>query len=124
MISNTVTLITLCLLTSLVTSDPVTQYVEGRQGLTVVESGLRSPVLQIMDSAGYVIKEAQDLLGEQVQSVVDNGNIIGVLRLASLTLLGLYILSSLTGLIVPGILFFALYSSPQFVRGLSRMISE
>ena len=97
MISNTVTLITLCLLTSLVTSDPVTQYVEASKGFTVVDIEDRSPVLRIMDSAGYVLKMTGDLLGEQVQSVVDNGNILGVLRLAALTLLGLYILSSLSG---------------------------
>ena len=124
MISNTVTLISLILLSSLVTSDPVTQYVEGSKGLTVVDMEDRSPVLRIMDSAGYVLKMTQDLLGEQVQSVVDNGNILGVLRLAALTLLGLYILSSLSGLIVPGVIFFTLYSSPEVARGFNRMMSE
>ena len=119
MISNTLTLFTLSLLTSLVTSDPVTQYVEGSKGHED-----RSPVLRIMDSAGYVLKMTQDLLGEQVQSVVDNGNILGVLRLAALTLLGLYILSSLSGLIVPGVIFFTLYSSPEVARGFNRMMSE
>ena len=121
MISHTLTLFTLSLLTSLVTSDPVTQYVEGK---AVVDIEDRSPVLRIMDSAGYVLKMTQDLLGEQVQSVVDNGNILGVLRLAALTLLGLYILSSLSGLIVPGVIFFTLYSSPEVARGFNRMMSE
>ena len=124
MVCDMLRLITLCLLVSLVTPDSVTHYVQqGNKVLTVANTEDTSPVLHVMGSAGYVLKMARDLMEEEVQSVLDNGNIIRGVRLASLTLLGLYILSSLAGMIVPILLFYAIYSIPNFIDRFASQIA-
>ena len=121
MIFNTV--IPLCLLASFVTPDSVTHYVQQSNVQTVANTEDTSPVLHVVGSAGYVLKMARDLMEEEVKSVLDNGNILRGVRLASLTLLGLYILSSLAGMIVPILLFYAIYSIPNFIDRLASQIA-
>ena len=117
--------ITLILLVSLVTPDSVTHYVKkgNNNNVLTVDSEDTSPVLHVVGSAGYVLKMARDLMEEEVKSVLDNGNILRGVRLASLTLLGLYILSSLAGMIVPILLFYAIYSIPNFIDRFASQIA-
>ena len=117
MISNTVRLIILLLLVSLVTPDPVTQYVEDTRDLNLADTEDRSPVLQAMDTAQFVLRTAWDFVEEEARTVLmDSDNILRGVRLASLTIMGLYILSSVTALIVPVIIFMGIYSFPDFFQ--------
>ena len=117
MISNTVRLISLLLLVSLVTPDPVTQYVEDTRDLNLADTEDRSPVLQAMDTAQFVVRTAWDFLEEEARTVLmDSDNILRGVRLASLTFMGLYILSSVTALIVPVIIFMGIYSFPDLFQ--------
>ena len=116
MMSITMRLISLLMLVSLVTPDPVTHYVQGTRDLsvTVTHAEDTSPILQVMTRAGRLLKITRDLVEAEVMTVLDNGNILSSIRLASLAMLGLYILSSISGMIVPILLFYALYSFPEF----------
>ena len=107
-------LLSLLMLVSLVTPDPVTHYVQGTRDLSVTHAEDTSPILQVMTRAGRLLKMTRDLVGAEVMTVLDNGNILSSIRLASLAMLGLYILSSISGMIVPILLFYALYSFPEF----------
>ena len=116
MISNIVTLISLLLLVSLVTPDPVAQYVQDTRDLNLADTEDtedRSPVLQAMDTAQFVLRTAWDFVEEEARTVLDRERILGGVRLASLSIMGLYILSSMTGLIVPVIIFMSIYSFPS-----------
>ena len=115
MIFNSVTLMTICLLMSMVTSDSVTQYVEANKN----KGQDRGPVIHVMDN---VIKMTRDLVAE-ARTVLDQQNLLGGVRLAALTITGLYILSAVSVLIAPVLIFMAIYSFPDFVRGLNVMIS-
>ena len=112
----TMRFLSLLMLVSLVTPDPVTQYVQGTRDLsvTVTDAEDTSPILQVMTRAGRLLKITRDLVEAEVMTVLDNGNILSSIRLASLAMLGLYILSSISGMIVPILLFYALYSFPEF----------
>ena len=123
MVCDMLRLVTLCLLVSLVTPDSVTHYVQKGSQVLTVDTEDTSPVLHVVGSAGYVLKMARDLMEQEVKSVLDNGNIIRGVRLASLTLLGLYILSSLAGMIVPILLFYAIYSIPNFIDRFASQIA-
>ena len=116
MISITLRLTPLLMLVILVTPDPVIQYVEGTKDLsvTVQDAEDNIPIYQVMDMAGRLLKMTRDLVGAEVKTVLDSGNILTSIRLASLTMLGLYILSSISGMIVPMLLFYAVFSFPDF----------
>ena len=112
---NSVTLMTVFLLMSIVTSDSVTQYVQANKN----RGQDRGPVIHVMDN---VIKMTRDLL-EEARTVLDHQNLLGGVRLVALTITSLYILSAVSGLIVPVTIFMAIYSFPDFVRGLNVIIS-
>ena len=102
-----VTLMTVFLLMSMVTSDSVTQYVQANRN----RGQDRGPVIHVMDN---VIR--------MMETVMDHENLL-LVRLAALSITGLYILSAVSGLIVPALIFMAIYSFPDFVRGLNVFIS-
>ena len=66
-----------------------------------------------METAQFVLRTAWDFAEEEARTVLDRESILGGVRLASLTIMGLYILSSVTGLIVPVIIFMGIYSFPS-----------
>ena len=66
-----------------------------------------------METAQFVLRTAWDFVEEEARTVLDRESILGGVRLASLTIMGLYILSSVTGLIVPVIIFMGIYSFPS-----------
>ena len=106
---------TICLLMSMVTSDSVTQYVEANKN----RGQDRGTVIHVLDN---VIKMTRDLVAE-ARTVLDDHNLLGGVRLAALIITGLYFLSAVSDLTAPVLIFMAIYSFPDFVRGLNVIIS-
>ena len=94
MMSITMRLISLLLLVSLVTPDPVTQYVQDTRDLsvTVTDAEDTSPIYQLMDRAGRMLEMTRDLVEAEAKTVLDNDTILFSIQIASLTFLGLSIL--------------------------------
>merc|ERR1712154_505696 len=126
MTSPAMRLLTLSLLLPLITSDYVRQYVEHVEAGGTEDQSIRviratsdpdkDPMDYMVGSVSHLVKMTRSLIPDQLRTALRDNNVVIVGRVASLLVLGLYILSHVTSLILPVIIWIIIFTFPDIIK--------